>query len=72
MKVLITGATGLIGTELMTYFLLKNYESEFLSTDKNKLKNIIVKDFIGIRSKGEIDSGAFEMLKPSFIWLEQP
>ncbi|MFN8324990.1 MAG: TIGR01777 family oxidoreductase [Flavobacteriaceae bacterium] len=61
MKVLITGATGLIGTELMTYLLSKNYEVNFLSTDKNKLvKKHNCEGFYWNPSKGEIDSRAFE------------
>lgn len=61
MKVLITGATGLIGTELMTYLLSKNYEVNFLSTDKNKLvKKHNCEGFYWNPSKGEIDNRAFE------------
>ncbi len=61
MKVLITGATGLIGTELMAYLLSKNYTVHFLSTNKNKLveKNNC-KGFYWNPSKDEIDNKAFE------------
>lgn len=39
MKILITGATGLVGTELVSFLLKKGVEVHYLTTSKNKIEN---------------------------------
>ena len=39
MKILITGATGLIGTELVSLLLQKGISIHYLTTSKNKINN---------------------------------
>ena len=40
MKLLITGATGLVGSALVDFFLEKKYQINYLSTSKQKLNSI--------------------------------
>lgn len=61
MKLLITGATGLIGKNIMAKAQKKNITIHFLSTQKNKLKDSDgVKGFYWNPLKGEIDGRCFE------------
>ena len=39
MKILITGATGLVGQEIVKQLIKKNIEIHYLTTNKNKIKN---------------------------------
>ena len=41
MKLLITGATGLVGSALVDFFLEKKYQINYLSTSKQKLNSIL-------------------------------
>lgn len=60
MKVLITGATGLIGHELISILLKNNIEVNYLTTSRNKLiNNINQTGFYWNPSTGEIDENAF-------------
>jgi hypothetical protein len=61
MKLLITGATGLIGKNIMAKAQKKNITIHFLSTQKNKLIDSDgVKGFYWNPLKGEIDGRCFE------------
>ena len=61
MKLLVTGATGLIGKNIMAKAKEKNIPIHFLSTQKNKLKDSDgVKGFYWNTSRGEIDGRCFE------------
>ncbi|WP_291866862.1 TIGR01777 family oxidoreductase [Maribacter sp.] len=60
MKVLITGATGLVGREIVAQCLSKNIEVHYLTTSRAKLEN--AKEYQGFYwnpSKGEIDTNCF-------------
>lgn len=61
MKVLITGATGLIGSELVDLLLKNGIEVHYLSTSKSKLvSQSNYKGFYWNPNSGEIDLDAFE------------
>lgn len=61
MNVLITGATGLVGSKLVTLLLKGNHTIHYLSTSKSKLKSSHnYKGFYWNPSNGEIDKNAFE------------
>jgi uncharacterized protein (TIGR01777 family) len=61
MKLLVTGATGLIGKNIMAKAKEKNIPIHFLSTQKNKLKDSDgVKGFYWNPLRGEIDGRCFE------------
>lgn len=61
MKLLLTGATGLIGKNIIAKAKEKNIPIHFLSTQKNKLKDSDgVKGFYWNPLKGEIDGRCFE------------
>lgn len=61
MKVLITGATGLVGSELTKILLQNGVAINYLSTSKNKLeKQENYKGFYWNPTKGEINTEAFE------------
>lgn len=60
-KILITGATGLIGTELVNLCLSQNISVNFLTTSKDKIqKDPNLKGFYWNPEDGEIDIEAFE------------
>jgi len=57
MKLLITGATGLIGTEIMNLCIKKGYDVHYLTTSKEKIKNSeCVKGFYWNPKTQEIDT----------------
>ncbi|WP_338039319.1 epimerase [Maribacter litopenaei] len=61
MKILITGATGLVGTELVSQCLTKGHEVNYLTTSKDKLESKTnYKGFYWNPKKGEIDIRCFE------------
>lgn len=61
MKVLITGATGLVGSAIVELCQKKNIDVNYLSTSKNKIvANPNYKGFYWNPSKGEIDLGCFD------------
>jgi len=61
MKLLITGATGLVGKELVKRALNQGMEIHFLTTQQSKLNSIVVaKGFYWNPSLQEIDSACFE------------
>lgn len=61
MKVLITGATGLIGSELVDLLLKNGIEVHYLSTSKSKLvSQTNYKGFYWNPNSGEIDLDAFD------------
>ncbi len=61
MKVLIAGATGLIGSELVDLLLKNGIEVHYLSTSKSKLvSQSNYKGFYWNPNSGEIDLDAFE------------
>lgn len=61
MKVLITGATGLVGSELVKLLLQNGVSVNYLTTSKNKLENQdLYKGFYWNPQKGEIDRNAFD------------
>ena len=61
MKVLITGATGLIGSAIVKQCLEKDIAVNYLTTSKQKLKNDqFYKGFYWNPEKGEIDSNCFD------------
>ncbi|CAM4290320.1 TIGR01777 family oxidoreductase [Flavobacterium terrigena] len=61
MNVLITGATGLVGSKLVALLYQDNHIIHYLSTSKSKLKNDFnYKGFYWNPSTGEIDKNAFE------------
>lgn len=61
MNVLITGATGLVGSKLVALLQKDNHIIHYLSTSKSKLKNNVnYKGFYWNPSTGEIDKKAFE------------
>jgi len=61
MRVLITGATGFVGTELTNYLLKSGYEVFYLTTSKNKIQNKVNhKGFYWNPNKFEIDSKCIE------------
>lgn len=56
MRILITGATGLIGTQLVSLFLEKKIDIHYLSTHKNQIKNKLgYKGFYWNPEQGIID-----------------
>ncbi|WP_298152476.1 TIGR01777 family oxidoreductase [Flavobacterium sp.] len=60
MKILITGATGLVGTELVSLLHHHKHDIHYLSTSKDKLHNEgHLKGFYWNPQKGEIDQSAF-------------
>ncbi|NKI32990.1 TIGR01777 family oxidoreductase [Croceivirga thetidis] len=61
MKVLITGATGLVGKQLTKDLLEKGYSVNYLTTNKSKIENKSnFQGFFWDPSVGEIDSNCFE------------
>ena len=61
MKILITGATGFIGSKLVKLLLEKNHTIYYLSTSKNKIRNRInYKGFFWNPATQEIDVNCFE------------
>jgi len=61
MKILICGATGLIGSALTELCLQENHEVHYLTTRKNKIvKTDANKGFYWNPAKGEIDNACFE------------
>jgi len=56
MKILITGATGLIGKELVKLLLQNQHSVNYLTTSTSKIekKKEIIKAFIGILKKGKL------------------
>lgn len=61
MNVLITGATGLVGSKLVALLHQDNHVIHYLSTSKSKLKNNSnYKGYYWNPSSGEIDTKAFE------------
>lgn len=61
MKVLITGATGLVGKELVAQLREKGYGVHYLTTSKNKIQHL--EDYRGFfwdPSKNEIDTACFK------------
>lgn len=61
MKVLITGATGLVGKHIMAQCLEERVNVHFLTTSKKKLsEDSTVKGFYWNPAKGEIDKACFE------------
>ena len=59
MKILITGATGFIGSKLVKLLLEKNHTIYYLSTSKNKIRNRInYKGFYWDPKNAEIDTNA--------------
>lgn len=61
MKVLITGATGLVGKEIVTQCLLEGISVHYLTTSKSKLKHTEnYRGFYWNPSKEEIDINCFE------------
>lgn len=61
MKVLITGATGLVGSELVKLLLQNGVSVNYLTTSKNKLENQdLYKGFYWNPNNGEIDRNAFD------------
>ena len=61
MKILITGATGLIGTELVTFLLQKQHKIHYLTTSQDKLVNTPnYKGFYWNPDQGIIDSHCLE------------
>ncbi len=61
MKILITGATGLVGSAIVELCHKKNIDVNYLSTSKSKIvSNPNYKGFYWNPAKGEIDLGCFE------------
>ncbi|MET7028131.1 TIGR01777 family oxidoreductase [Sediminicola luteus] len=61
MKILITGATGLVGSAIVELCHKKNFDVNYLSTSKSKIvSNPNYKGFYWNPSKGEIDLECFE------------
>lgn len=61
MKVLITGATGLVGTELVSLLLKKGIHINYLTTSEDKLQNEErYNGFLWNPDRGEIDSSAID------------
>lgn len=61
MNILITGATGLIGNELVKFLLQNGKSVHYLTTSKDKIdKETNYKGFYWNPDKGEIDKDAFE------------
>lgn len=61
MKVLITGATGLVGNELVSLLLKNGVHINYLTTSENKLQNEAnYKGFLWNPDKGDIDEDALE------------
>lgn len=61
MKFLITGATGLVGNELVSLLLKKGIHINYLTTSENKLQNEDkYKGFLWNPEKGEIDEGCID------------
>lgn len=61
MKVLITGATGLVGNELVSLLLKNGVYINYLTTSENKLQNETnYKGFLWNPNKGDIDENALE------------
>lgn len=61
MKILITGATGMIGSKLVLLLLKNQCTVHYLSTSRQKIVNEVnYKGFYWNPSKGEIDEKAFE------------
>lgn len=61
MRVLITGATGLVGNELVSLFLKNGVYVNYLTTSESKLQNETnYKGFLWNPNKGDIDENALE------------
>jgi len=61
MKVLVTGATGLVGKEIVSELHKKGHSVNYLTTRKNKLKSTEnYKGFLWNPKKNEIDQACFE------------
>lgn len=61
MKVLITGATGLVGNELVSLLLKNGVHINYLTTSENKLQNEAnYKGFLWNPDKGDIDEDSLE------------
>lgn len=61
MKVLITGATGLVGTELVSLLLKNGIHIHYLTTSKNKIQDEAnYKGFFWNPEKGDIDTNCLE------------
>ena len=61
MKILITGATGLIGTELVKLLLENNYTVHYLTTDASKIQNKPnYKGFFWNPQEGKIDENCLQ------------
>jgi len=61
MKVLITGATGLVGTELVSLLLKNGIHIHYLTTSKNKVQDEAnYKGFFWNPEKGDIDTNCLE------------
>ncbi|MCB0375489.1 MAG: NAD-dependent epimerase/dehydratase family protein, partial [Sinomicrobium sp.] len=61
MKLLITGATGLIGSEIVKLSLRKNYAVNYLTTSVKKITNTeLLRGFHWAPERGEIDMKCFE------------
>ena len=61
MKILITGATGLVGTKLVELCLKRNIDVNFLTTSKEKINsNGPAKGYYWNPAKGEIDLSCFD------------
>ncbi|WP_103865566.1 TIGR01777 family oxidoreductase [Aquimarina sp. I32.4] len=61
MKVLITGATGLIGQEIVSLCHQSNFEVNYLSTSKQKLQSLSnYRGFYWNPKEGEIDTNCFQ------------
>jgi len=61
MKVLITGATGLVGTELVSLLLKSGYHINYLTTAEDKVQhNEKYNGFLWNPNKGEIDTNCIE------------
>ncbi len=64
MRVLITGATGLVGTHLTNLFLQKGIEVNYFTTSKDKIKRLQgFQGFYWNPDTGEIDNSALENVK---------
>jgi uncharacterized protein len=61
MKILLTGATGVIGTEIITLCLQKHYQVHYLTTDSGKIRSSEgVQGFYWNPQRGEMDMKSME------------
>ncbi|WP_340199173.1 TIGR01777 family oxidoreductase [Ascidiimonas sp. W6] len=61
MKILITGGTGLVGSEIIHLCKLRGIEVNYLTTSKSKIKNSdFLQGFLWNPAKGEIDANCIE------------